>query len=162
MISMGIRVTPSTIYYAIINYKDNNFDISFEQLQVPKSLHEPNKLRFIRTNIQSIIMAHSVSHVGIRTAEPIADPNISRIKIEAVIEELISNTFVHNYYSGAIKSLSSLFGVDSKLLKAGFKNQNLSCIGLPDSSLIPSQNQAEALSAAYAVIINGKDKVNVN
>lgn len=147
MKSTGIRVTPSTIYYAIIDIDEKT--IALENMLDPKVLPIPGQLRFIRTNIQSIIMEHRVSGVGLRKAEPIStNQNIIRLNIEGVIQELISNTFVKTYFSGCLKQMAAKLGTNVSKLKENINKKNNQFINLNDNIKISSAEQYEAACVA--------------
>lgn len=111
MKSIGIRVTPSTVYFSIIESQDNNsFAIlTVDKIIVPKALKEPQQLSFLRNTLISIINEYNVINAGVRLTEPNAQQiNFFRINIEGVIQELFANSSIEKYFCGAISKIASL------------------------------------------------------
>ncbi|ACQ54364.1 hypothetical protein AGE29_03660 [Clostridium botulinum] len=126
MNTIGIRSTPSYIYYTIIENEEEYFDIITEsKLIVPKALSIPDRLSFIRNCLFSIIQEYNVINAGIRIAEDIISANKERIYIEGVIQELISNSCIEKYFIGNIKNLASLLEETSEDISSYFKNEKV-------------------------------------
>lgn len=124
MYTIGIRATPSYIYYAIINNDEESFDIiTTSKLIVPKALYMPDRLSFIRNCLFSIMQEYKVTNAGIRIAEEIATLDKERIYIEGVIQELISNCCVEKYFAGNIKNIASLLETEPHTISEYFKNE---------------------------------------
>ncbi|WP_326514386.1 hypothetical protein [Clostridium intestinale] len=112
---IGIRTTPSYVYYTIINDNDDEdtFDIvTTSKIVVPKSLDIPDRLSFIRNCLYSIILEYNIKKAGIRTIENLVKPDVERIHIEGVIQELISNSCIEKYFTGIKSTVASILDED--------------------------------------------------
>ena len=121
---IGIRVKPSEIYFSVINIDDNdNVEIeTIDKIKVPVSLDVPDQLSYIRTTLFSIVNEYNITNAGIRRMEDNSpskklEPIIRRAYFEGVIQELISNCIIENYFSGKISKLGSLLGYKSNEIK---------------------------------------------
>lgn len=122
--SIGIRVSPDQIFYTIIEEDEKGGRIYLnEELIVPKALDLPRKLSFIRTTLYSLICEHNITKAGLRTAEGTATPNISRVNIEGVIQELFSNSTVQAYFAGTLTSMAARIGSTNAVLKDAYKKK---------------------------------------
>lgn len=109
MICIGIRTTPSYVYYTIIDSNDEEFEIlTTSKIIVPKALDIPERLSFVRNCLFSIIQEYKVINAGIRTIENLVQPNVERIYIEGVIQELISNCSIEKYFTGKKSKIASI------------------------------------------------------
>lgn len=116
MKSIGIRVSPKVIYYTIFDNQKNQYYC--DKLLVPLSLSTPNKLRYIRTNLQSIILESKIIYAGIRLTESTSQNiDIFRINIEGVIQELFSNSSIEKYFIGNISSIGKYLNLPPKEVK---------------------------------------------
>jgi hypothetical protein len=113
MIAAGIRCTPHKVYYTIIELKDANcFSLINQELIVPKSFDVPNKLKYIRKTLLDIFKEYNVVRAGIRITEHNAQsPDLFRIMLEAVIQELIASSNVEIYFTGVKGSIASKLGL---------------------------------------------------
>ena len=68
MISIGLRVEPKKITFAIIDIEENEI-LNIEKLIVPTSLDVPEQLKYIRLNLLDIIREYDVNVAGIRITE---------------------------------------------------------------------------------------------
>lgn len=122
---IGIRVSPKTIFFSVIEYDDdlNEVDIiTVDKVIIPVSMDIPDQLSFIRTTMFSIIKEYKINSAGLRRMEDNLPskklaPIISRAYIEGVIQELISNCTVDRYFSGKIAKISSLLKQQTKDIK---------------------------------------------
>ena len=112
MIAAGIRCTPNKIYYTIIAIQANeSFSIVNQELNIPKSFDVPNKLKYVRKTILHVFKEYKVVRAGIRVTENNAlSPDLFRIMLEAVIQELIASSDVEYYFTGAKGSIVSKLG----------------------------------------------------
>lgn len=119
MPSIGIRATPSCVYYAIINRQKDSFEIlTCSKIIVPKALDTPERLSFIRNCFFSIIQEYQIKNAGIRTIETLANPKVERIYIEGVVQELISNSQIEKYFAGKKSKIASILEEDVKQITA--------------------------------------------
>ena len=123
MNSIGIRVTPSRIFYSIISEDKDRFKIETnDHLIIPVSLDLPQNLTFIRTNFFSILKEYNISKAGIRIIEPTGMRSnlnlvIKRINIEGVLLELFANSNIEKYFTGIISSIAGKLEVPIKEVK---------------------------------------------
>jgi len=113
MIAVGIRCTPHKVFYTIIELEDgNSFSLVNQELIVPKSFDIPNKLKYIRKTLLDIFKEYNVVRAGIRITEHNAQsPDLFRIMLEAVIQELIASSNVEFYFTGVKGSIASKLGL---------------------------------------------------
>lgn len=113
MIAAGIRCTPHKVYYTIIEIKEaGSFSLVHQELIIPKSFDVPNKLKYIRKTLLDIFKEYNVTRAGIRITENNAQsPDLFRIMLEAVIQELIASSNVEAYFTGVKGSISSKLGI---------------------------------------------------
>lgn len=105
---IGIRCTPHQIYYTIITSEEQEFSIINQVLIIPKSFDKPNKLKYVRKTFIDIFKEYNIIKAGIRITEYNAQsPDLFRIMIEAIIQELIASSDVEYYFTGVISSICS-------------------------------------------------------
>lgn len=110
MISIGLRVEPKKITFAIIDIEENEI-LNIEKLIVPISLDVPEQLKYIRLNLLDIIREYDVNVAGIRIIESNARTlNVERIQIEGVIQEAFASSSIEKYFIGQISSISAKLG----------------------------------------------------
>lgn len=97
MNTLGIRVTPSEIYYSIYNSKTK--EIELKVFKRANYLEVPDFLKYVRYNLLDILSAKKINVVIIKKVEIVAK-NISfdRIYIEGVIQEALSSSEINNYF----------------------------------------------------------------
>jgi hypothetical protein len=107
MKTIGLRVSPAEVTYAIFDVKNQRIE-SVGEIIVPKSMSTPQSLKYIRNTVLDVIREYGVSQAGIRTIEPMAQsPSIERIQIEGVIQEALASSSVEKYYSGPIATIAA-------------------------------------------------------
>ena len=113
MIAAGIRCTPHKVYYSIMEVReDSSFSLVNQELIIPKSFDVPNKLKYVRKTILDILKEYKVIRAGIRVTENNAQsPDLFRIMLEAVIQELIASSNVQAYFTGVKGSIGSKLGI---------------------------------------------------
>ena len=113
MIGAGIRCTPHKVYYTIIEIKeDDSFALVNQELIIPKSFDVPNKLKYVRKTILDIFKEYKVTRAGIRVTENNAQsPDLFRIMLEAIIQELIASSNVQTYFTGVKGSIGAKLGI---------------------------------------------------
>lgn len=117
--SIGIRVAPDCLYYAIISHEDTGKTlISADKIKVAKSLDFPEQLKIIRTTLLDIINENKISLACIRVTENISkNISIPRISIEGVVQELIASSKIENYKVVQLTNIASILGVKAKEVK---------------------------------------------
>lgn len=117
--SIGIRVTPSTLYFSIVSYEDEVLEIILvDKINIPKALNIPEQLKFLRNTFCDIINEFNITNACIRITESNAQStSITRIYIEGVIQELFASSTIKNYYVGQIASISAKLDIDRAKFK---------------------------------------------
>ena len=112
-IAIGIRATPSTIFYAIIEENKTEFRTHvIDRVNIPSALAKPEQLKFIRNTFLDIISEFGISVACVRVTESTAQ-GVSdiRIGIEAIIQELFASSTIQKYYAGQISSISKKLNI---------------------------------------------------
>lgn len=112
-IAIGIRATPSAIYYSVLEETDKEYITHIiDKVNVPTALKKPEQLKFIRNTFLDIIAEFNISVACIRVTESAAQGTSDiRIGIEAVIQELFASSTIQKYYAGQISSISTKLGI---------------------------------------------------
>lgn len=113
MKSIGIRVTPSSIYYTIVESNGEELEIIVtDKINNPKALIVPEQLKFLRNTLCDIINEFKIGNACIRIAEPTAQStSINRVYIEGVMQELFASSTIEKYFVGQISNISSNLGI---------------------------------------------------
>lgn len=123
VISIGLRVSPTKIYYAIVQSDGNMFEVlNKSHIIIPAALHIPEQLTFIRTTLISIISEYDVKRASLRISENTArTPSIFRINIEGVIQELFANSTIEKYVCCNIAKVAGILGESRTTIKKYFE-----------------------------------------
>ena len=152
MTSLGIRVTPGAVYYAIIKTEDNIVVLSIcDKVNVPKALTVPEQLKFLRDTFLDIIYENDVKNACIRVIETNAQSfDYHRVQIEGVLQEMIASSTIERYYLGRIASMSNKLGIESRaftpLLSADV------CDFFSEWNDIKNKEKREAMLASYSAL----------
>lgn len=114
MKSIGIRVTPTTIYYSIVELNDGELEIIVtDKINNPKALIVPEQLKFLRNTLCDIINEFKITNACIRITESTAQStSVIRVYIEGVIQELFASSTIEKYFVGQISNISSNLGIE--------------------------------------------------
>lgn len=118
MNSIGFRVSPTEIFYSIVENKDEGYEfVSISNLKIPTSLDIPNQLSYIRNTISTILTQYKISFAGIKLIEGNARGTINnslifRFNVEGVILELLSNSLIKKYFLGIASNISSILNIE--------------------------------------------------
>jgi len=117
--SIGIRVTPSTLYFSIVSYESEVLEIIVvDKINNPKALNIPEQLKFLRNTLCDIINEFNITHACIRITESSAQSiSVPRIYIEGVIQELFASSTIIKYYVGQISNISANLGIERNMFK---------------------------------------------
>lgn len=150
--SIGIRVTPKNIFYAIIKETPDTVEIVLiDRLVIPNALILPEQLKFIRNTFLDIIVEFDVNLACIRVTEISAQQtNNFRIGIEAVIQELFASSPIEHYFSGQISNISAKLSFTRDLFKS-YANGTISYRDLNDWSKYNLESR-EALLSAFSAL----------
>ena len=112
MRSVGIRVTPSEVFYAIVEQgEDELVLLTAGGVIVPQALELPDRLSLVRTTMLDIMAAYGVCRAGIRLTESIAPKtSMERVNLEGVVQELLSSSPVDRYFAGRIATIAAYLG----------------------------------------------------
>ena len=117
--AIGIRVTPSVIYFTVVANEGENIEVQvIDKIVNPKALSTPEQLKYIRNTLSDIIHEFEVTHACIRATEHTAkNININRIYIEGVIQELFASSPIQSYFVGYISSISARLNINRNEFK---------------------------------------------
>jgi hypothetical protein len=111
--------------FAIFDSGENRI-VNVEVISIPRALHRPDALRYVRTTVLDILREYDITQGCVRETEPAAQAvNIDRVQIEAVIQESFASSNLRKYFIGQISSISARVGfprTDFKLLVSGEKD----------------------------------------
>jgi len=116
-VSIGFRVTPNEVYYAILKSNDDKYEfISISSLKIPVAIDDPAKLSYIRNTISTIMGQYNILYAGIKLIEGNARTSINnslifRFNIEGVLMELFSNSSIEKYFLGVTSNISAILNV---------------------------------------------------
>ncbi len=111
MITIGIRVSPSAVTFAIYNSDSDEF-VSVDEICVPMAFDIPDSLKYVRSHLLDILREYRVQRAGIRATEPSAKRmSITRVEIEGVIKESFASSELESFYIGHASSIMSRLGL---------------------------------------------------
>lgn len=150
--SIGIRVTPSKIYYAIVETDGEELEIKIiDIINNPKALETPEQLKFLRNTLCDIINEFKIVKACIRISESVAQStSISRIYIEGVIQELFASSTIENYFVGQIANISSNLGIDRSSFKP-FAEGKENFLEIENWKKIPLEHRESIMAAVSAL-----------
>ena len=150
MTSLGIRVTPGVVFYAITANEDDVITLLVcDRVIVPSALSVPEQLKFLRDTFLDIIFENGVKKACIRVIETNAQSfDYHRVQIEGVLQEMIASSTIERYYLGRIASISNKLGIErnsfGSLLSSG------TCEFFPEWNVIKNKEKREAMLASYS------------
>lgn len=152
MTSLGIRVTPKEVYYAITQLEEgNNSLLICDKVIVPSALDVPEQLKFLRDTFLDIIYENNVKNACIRVVEANAQSyDYNRLYIEGVLQEMIASSTIERYYLGRIASMSNKLGIDRKEFSALLSSDE--CRFIAEWSTTKNREKHEAMLASYSAL----------
>lgn len=161
MKAIGIRVKAKDIVYCVVEERSEGGEIccyilANEKLIVPQALEMPDRLSYVRTSFESIIKEYGVKNAGIRIAEMSSMVNssiIERTYLEGVIQELLSNCSVDNYFSGRKNTIARLLKSDQKTI-GSYIDGETALYGF-DNWDDYTKDEKEAIVAGFASLQSG-------
>lgn len=161
MKAIGIRVQAKKIFYSIVEETESEYNLlAIEKFEVPMALLMPDRLSYIRTSFTSIIKEFNVTNAGIRIAEISKNVNngvIERTYIEGVLQELLSNCSVINYFSGRKNTIAKLLKMNQTEVTS-IMDANESLFTFEDWNEYKKEER-EAIVAGFASIrLGGQDE----
>ena len=118
MNAIGFRVSPSEVYYSIVQNNEDQYRIlSISSLRIPASSEISDKLSHIRKTISTMISEYAISKAGIKRIEgnarsSINDSIILRLYVEGVIIELFTNSTIQNHLLGVTTNIANILDID--------------------------------------------------
>lgn len=115
--SIGFRVLPKEIYYAIVESTEDNYKfISIANLKIPNSFDDPAKLSYIRNTVSTLLIQYKVTYAGIKLIEgnarsSLTNTSIFRYNVEGVLMEIFSNSAIKKYFLGVTSNIASILKV---------------------------------------------------
>ncbi|AOH85744.1 hypothetical protein AWL63_19130 [Sphingomonas panacis] len=117
MKTIGIRVSPSTVTFAIYDATADEF-VNVDEIRIPAAFDTPESLKYVRSHLLDVMREYGVQRAGIRVTEPSAqNMNIRRVELEGVIQESFASSELEAYYIGHVSSIMSRL----KLTRTQFK-----------------------------------------
>ncbi len=110
MITIGIRASPRTLTFAVYDTATQAV-LNVEEIRLPAAFDKPDALKYARSNLLDVLREYRVERAGVRVTEPNADPNIDRVQLEGVIQEVFASSNLAGYYIGQIASISARIGI---------------------------------------------------
>lgn len=123
---IGIRVSPTEIYYCVTTKSNNEIELlTWDSLIIPKATDIPKQLAYVRTNFISIFNEFNISFAGIRVHEGnTRNLSIERIYLEGVCQELLANCSVQDYFLATLPKMSRIQKEDVSVLKGFINGEN--------------------------------------
>lgn len=148
---IGIRTTPSIIFYSIVKIEGDSFSLINEQLIIPKSFDLPQKLKYIRKTLLDIFKEYNIKRAGIRITEhsAFASPDSTRVMIEGVIQEMIASSPVISYFTGVKASIGSRLNIPNDGSISDVMDGKSLFNNITEWSSIKSENR-ECIMVAFA------------
>lgn len=152
MTSLGIRVTPKEVYYAITKSEEGKTTLLIcDKVLVPIALDVPEQLKFLRDTFLDIIYEYEVKNACIRVVEANAQSyDYHRLYIEGVLQEMIASSTIEHYYLGRIASMSNRLGIDRKEFQVIISADD--CGFFPKWCGIKNKGMREAMFASYSAL----------
>jgi hypothetical protein len=152
MIALGLRAHPKHVTFAVVTNPQAPVLKALSTVTLPAALHAPEQLFFVRTTLLDLIREYSVGSAVVRTTEPMAkSPNLMRLNIEGVIQELLGAGAVPRYFAGPLATIGRHLGVstkDAKRMATGEANID----GVDGWADQYDDEQREAIMAALAAL----------
>jgi hypothetical protein len=125
--AIGLRATPNEVYYTVVEKENEGVSLlTTDTIIIPrKALDVPQALTFIRTNLISLLSEYSIEKAGIRVYEGnTQNTDIFRLNLEGVLQELLANSTVQNYFLGRLSTFGKYLGATATEVKDFIKAEN--------------------------------------
>jgi hypothetical protein len=124
MRTIGIRVSPKVVTFAIFDTEENAI-VNIENIKIPAALSAPRQLRHVRTSTLDVIKEYGVRFAGIRTTEPKAKSRSAfRFHVEGVIQEAFVGTDIEGYETGPSATMASLLKIKHTALMEQIRGES--------------------------------------
>lgn len=120
MITIGLRVSPKNIYFCIAERDLDEVNIIIiDKIVVPMALNIPDKLSYLRILVYTIVNQYEVDNAVIRRIEDNSKTvDLTRVNIEGVLQELISNCRIQKYETCKLAQLGRILEQEVKEIKS--------------------------------------------
>jgi hypothetical protein len=155
MVSIGFRVSPTKVTYALVQgIPTKGFTLlDASAVFIPPALETPRQLQFIRTTLLDVMEEYAVSRAGLRLAEGVAQRrNPFRLNLEGVIQELLASSSVERFVAGPIATMASLLGhgSDRGVIKKLISGEQSPVYAMDWATLEEDQREAVLMAVAAA------------
>ncbi len=135
MKTLGLRVSPKCIFFCVSELIEDEVNILIvDKIAVPIALTIPDQLSFLRILVYTIISQYEIDNAIIRRIEDNSKTvDITRVNIEGVIQELISNCRIQKYKTCKLAQLGQILEKGTKEIKACIEGDNIFEIDLWDT-----------------------------
>ncbi|SDT66692.1 hypothetical protein SAMN05216490_4724 [Mucilaginibacter mallensis] len=112
---IGIRVTPHKVLYSIVDDNEGSISTINQDLVIPVSFNVPQKLKYVRKTFLDILGEYAIVRAGIKLTEysGYQGPDINRVMIEGVIQEMLASSKVEKYFTGTKVSIAARLGISA-------------------------------------------------
>ena len=148
---IGIRSSPTKIFFSIVTIEEESFSFINQELLIPVSFDTPQKLKYVRKTMLDIFNEYNIIKAGIRVTEPSADANDFRIMLEGIIQELIASSKAEIYFTGVKASIGSKLGIPNDGTISEVMDGNQPFNEIPDWKEL-SKEYRECLMVAFAAL----------
>lgn len=154
MVSIGFRVSPTRVTYAIVRgTPPSDFVlIDASAVFIPPALETPRQLQFVRTTLLDVMDEYAVSRAGLRLVEAVSQrKNPFRLNLEGVIQELLASSSVERFVAGPIATIAGLLGHrDRTLVKKLISGEETPSYSITWSELSVEEREAVLMAIAAA------------
>jgi hypothetical protein len=155
MVTIGLRVSPRRVTYAIVRGSPPDlYIVDVAALLVPVALTVPRQLQFVRTALLDIMEEYGTTRAGLRLAEATAQRHHSfRDNLEGVIQELLASSAVERFVTGRIATIARLLGErDRTIVKQMIEGAAAPLYAVQWSSWSPEEREAILVAAAASAM----------
>lgn len=120
MVTIGFRVSPKKVTYAVVNAKEGESPdvVALSEVVVPPALETPRQLQFVRTTLLDVMEEHGILRAGLRVAEGNAQQrNPFRLNMEGVVQELLASAHLELFIAGPIATMAARLCQDRSRVK---------------------------------------------
>jgi hypothetical protein len=156
MVTIGFRVSPKQVTYAVLNAKQGDVPsvLALSEVVVPPALETPRQLQFVRTTLLDVMEEHGILRAGLRVVEGNAQQkNPFRLNMEGVVQELLASAHLERFIAGPIATIAAqLFPKDRSRVKRLIEGEETLAITgtLEWASLEKDQREAILMALAAA------------
>lgn len=154
MVSIGFRVSPTRVTYALVRGSPGaGFTlVNASAVFIPPALETPRQLQFVRTTLLDIMDEYGVTRAGLRLAEGLAQRrNPFRLNLEGVVQELLASSSAERFVAGPIATIAALLGYrDRTAIKRLVSGEQSPAYAMQWGTLTPEEREAVLMAVAAA------------